>query len=406
MTGEVEPVVCGQVLGVVGEVGVAGAGDHPGHRVQTHPVDGGVWAAASRPDEDGAGALPLPQHGGGLPQEGEEGGLAQPAGGLAVRPGQEHQLGDGASRPSVPHLERPHQEVSHLPLRLQLELVGPDELGAGEEGEVVTGGAGDEGEEELHLGLPDGPPDAPVRQRAGGEDADEGRRRLPAVHVSHHGASLSSAEVVITPLESFKVFNKGQVPRSVETLEVRGTMLTARLRNSGIYLDVFGEERGRDVGGRVPPPASGGYEAGRGEVLAGGEDGHDLVLSSLPPAAQGDGEYEHDGGDDGQHHGDHHHVEALTVEGDHLCLDLAVGADKDLLVGGEVGLVQPARLSPGPGDGGHRQAVRGEVPQVTEPGLVVRVRSVPTLRVSHQVQVRGVGAAHVDPPLEVILVLP
>ena len=71
-----------------------------------------------------------------------------------------------------------------------------------------------------------------------------------------------------------------------------------------------------------------------------------------------------------------------------------------------MGLVQPARLSPGPGDGGHRQAVRGEVPQVTEPGLVVRVRSVPTLRVSHQVQVRGVGAAHVDPPLEVILVLP
>ena len=42
-----EPVVGGQVLGVVGEVGVAGAGDHPGHGVQTHPVDGGVWAAAS-----------------------------------------------------------------------------------------------------------------------------------------------------------------------------------------------------------------------------------------------------------------------------------------------------------------------------------------------------------------------
>ena len=60
--------------------------------------------------------------------------------------------------------------------------------------------------------------------------------------MSHHGASLSSAEVVITPLESFKVFNKGQVPRSVETLEVRGTMLTARLTNCRLYLDVLGEE--------------------------------------------------------------------------------------------------------------------------------------------------------------------
>ena len=129
---------------------------------------------------------------------------------------------------------------------------------------------------------------------------------------------------------------------------------------------MLGEERGRDVGGRVTPPAPGGDEAGRGKVLAGGEDGHYLVLSPLPPAAEGDGEYQHDGGDDGQNHCDHHHVETLAVECDHLRHDLAGGTDKDLMIGGKLGLVQFSDLSPGPRDGGHCQAVGGEVLQVTE----------------------------------------
>ena len=132
---------------------------------------------------------------------------------------------------------------------------------------------------------------------------------------------------------------------------------------------MFGEERGRDVRGRVAPPASGVDEAGRGQALAGGEDRHQLVLSPLPPAAEGQGEYEHDGGDDGQHHGDHDHVEALAVEGDHLCLDLTGGTDEDLVVGGQLGLVQLPRPPPGPGDGGHCQAVGREVGQVGQLGL-------------------------------------
>ena len=132
---------------------------------------------------------------------------------------------------------------------------------------------------------------------------------------------------------------------------------------------MFGEERGRDVRGRVAPPASGVDEAGRGQALAGGEDRHQLVLSPLPPAAQRQGEYQHDGGDDGQHHGDHHHVEALAVEGHHLRLDLAGGTDKDLVVGGQLGLVELPRPPPGAGDGGHRQVVGGEVGQVGQLGL-------------------------------------
>ena len=47
VTGELEPVVGGQVLGVVREVGIAGPPDHPRHRVQAHPEDGRVWTAAS-----------------------------------------------------------------------------------------------------------------------------------------------------------------------------------------------------------------------------------------------------------------------------------------------------------------------------------------------------------------------
>ena len=56
-TGELQPVPHGQVLAVVGEVGVPGGLDHPGHRVETHPEDGGVRAAA-RPDEDRARSSP------------------------------------------------------------------------------------------------------------------------------------------------------------------------------------------------------------------------------------------------------------------------------------------------------------------------------------------------------------
>ena len=207
-----------QVLAVVGEVGVPGPPDHPGHRVQTHPVEGGVRPTA-RPDQDGARGSPGGLEEGGLSQEGEEGGLA----GAAVRPGQEDELGETASCSSVSHLHPPHQELSHLPLGLQLDLEGPDELGGGEERQVVAGLAGDEGDEELHLRLPDCPPDPAVRQGTGGEDADEGTGGLPGVHVSHHhAATSSSAELVIALLESFKVFNKGQVPGSVETLEIRG----------------------------------------------------------------------------------------------------------------------------------------------------------------------------------------
>ena len=117
---------------------------------------------------------------------------------------------------------------------------------------------------------------------------------------------------------------------------------------------MLGEERGRDVGGCISPPAPGGDEAGGGEVLAGREDGHDLVLSPLPSAAECYGEYQHDGGDDGQNYGDHHHVEALAVEGDHLRLDLTCRADEDLMIGGELGFVKFSLLSPGPRDGGHR----------------------------------------------------
>ena len=171
---------------------------------------------------------------------------------------------------------------------------------------------------------------------------------------------------------------------------------------------MFGEERGRDVRGRVAPPASGGDEAGGGQVLAGGEDRHQLVLPALPPAAEGQGEYEHDGGDDGQHHGDHHHVEALAVEGDHLCLDLAGWTDEDLVVGGQLGLVQLPRPPPRPGDGGHRQVVGGEVAQVGQLRLDKR-RSGGTsglTKLSHQIQVRGVTAAHVNLPLGERLVLP
>ena len=47
MTGELQPVVGGQVLGVVGEVGIAGAPDHPRHRVETHPEDCGVRSTSS-----------------------------------------------------------------------------------------------------------------------------------------------------------------------------------------------------------------------------------------------------------------------------------------------------------------------------------------------------------------------
>ena len=256
------------------------------------------------------------------------------------------------------------------------------------------------------MSLPNRPPDAPVGQRAGGEDADEGRGRLPGVHMSDHGPSLSSPELVIAPLESLKVLNKGQVPRSVETLKMIGTVMAVLVTANWIYLDVFREEGGGDVRGRVSPPAPGGDEAGRGQVLAGREDRDDLVLSSLPPAAQSDGEYEHDGGDDGKDHGDHDHVEALAGEGDHLGLDFAVGTDEDLVVGGQVGLVQLAQQLPGPGDGRHRQAVGGEVVQVTQLGLVTRVRVWDLLRVSHQVYIRGVGAADVNLPLEVSLVHP
>ena len=221
-TGELEPVLERQVPAVVGEVGVPGAPDHPGHRVETHPVQGRVRAAA-RPDEDRSRSPPGGLEQGGLSEEGQKGGLA----GATVRPGEEDQLGEAARGSPVPHLHRPHQEVSHLPLGLKLDLVGPDELGAGEERQVVAGLAGDEGDEELHLGLPDCPPDCAVRQRAGGEDTDEGAGRLPAVHVSHHRPGLrsgrpTSTELVIALLESFKVFNKGQVPGSVETLEMIG----------------------------------------------------------------------------------------------------------------------------------------------------------------------------------------
>ena len=229
-TGELQAVPDRQVLAVVGEVRVAGAPDHPGHRVETHPVQSWVRPAA-RPDEDGARGPPGGLQTGGLPQEGEEGGVGEAAwAARPLRPGQEDELSEAAGDAPPPHLHRPHQEVSHLPLRLQLQLVGPDELGAGEERQVVAGLVGDEGDEELHLGLPNCPPDGEVRQRAGGEDTDEGTGGLPGVDVSHHRPtppsppSPTSTELVITRLESFKVFNKGQVPGSVETLERMGAM--------------------------------------------------------------------------------------------------------------------------------------------------------------------------------------
>ena len=173
---------------------------------------------------------------------------------------------------------------------------------------------------------------------------------------------------------------------------------------------MFGEERGRDVGGRVAPPAPGAEEAGRGQVLAGGEDRDQLVLPALPPAAQRGGEDEHDGGDDGQHHGDHHHVEALAGEGHQLCLDLAGGTDEDLVVGGQLGLVQLPWPPPGAGDGGHRQVVGGEVAQVAQLRLErrekVRWGTSGLAKFPHQIQVGGVSAANVNLPLGERLVLP
>ena len=70
-TGELQPVSDCQVLAVVREVGVAGAPDHPGHRVETHPVEGGVRPTA-RPDQDRSRCPPAGLDDGGFSEEGEE----------------------------------------------------------------------------------------------------------------------------------------------------------------------------------------------------------------------------------------------------------------------------------------------------------------------------------------------
>ena len=198
--GEAQPVSGGQVSAVVREVGVARAGHHPGHRVQAHPEHRGVRAqGGGGPEGDGAlnnslydslcdslvTAYRAPGHPRqlrGLPDQGQQRGPAGGEAGGRVRPGHEHQLGQRPGAASVPDLERPHDVVPHLLLRLQLQLIGPDELGAGEEREVIPGGGGEEGDEELHLAVPHVSPHGPVREGQGGHDDEVGGGLLPGVH--------------------------------------------------------------------------------------------------------------------------------------------------------------------------------------------------------------------------------
>ena len=135
----------------------------------------------------------------------------------------------------------------------------------------------------------------------------------------------------------------------------------------------------------------------------------------LAAAAHRDDEDEGHGGEGGQQHRHHHHVEPLPGEhGDQLGADLAARADEDLVVGGELGLVQLAGVVAGPRDGRHREVVRREVVQVGQLRLrreksvttagKVRLNKVITPILAYQVEVRGVGGADIYPPLVVAVI--
>ena len=135
---------------------------------------------------------------------------------------------------------------------------------------------------------------------------------------------------------------------------------------------MFGEERSWNVWGGVSSPPLGWDETSRAEILAWRQHWDYLILTHapLPPTTHSDPQDQQDGEDDGQHHRDHQHVQPLLGEhGHHLSLDLAVGADEDLVVGGELGLVELPRELDRLGDGGDREVVGGEVVKIGQLGL-------------------------------------
>ena len=62
--------------------------------------------------------------------------------------------------------------------------------------------------------------------------------------MSDHGSSLSSTELVMILLESFKVLNKGQVPRSVETLKKMRTVMISLLATGSTWTCLGKSEAG------------------------------------------------------------------------------------------------------------------------------------------------------------------